>query len=90
MAKQAKEVPIRMDEIRHLIASNLTAAFYTGTERRRPYFGEERRKIAHSPIQDGRLPSLSPEEVFYVYRRFLSMLEASRDEAMDRTDQVTP
>lgn len=64
-----------MDEkTKELIASNLTAAFYAGVERRVPYFGEERRSIAHSPMGDDRIPSLSPNEVFHVYSRFLAML----------------
>ena len=79
-----------MDEMKHLIASNLTAAFYAGIDRRRPYLGEERRKLRHSPIHEDRLPSLSLEEVFYVYQRFSSMLEASEGEAADPPGQVTP
>jgi hypothetical protein len=66
-----------MDENKHLIASNLTLAFYQATDRRRPYLGEERRKMIDSPIQAGRIPSLSLREVFQVYQRFLSMLDAS-------------
>jgi hypothetical protein len=64
-----------MDE-KHLelVASNLTAAFYAGVERRVPYFGEERRTIADSPMGDDRIPSLSLTEVFHVYSRFLNML----------------
>ncbi len=65
-----------MDEkAKEIIASNLTAAFYAGVERRVPYFGEERRSIALSPMGDDRIPSLSPDEVFHVYSRFVSMLE---------------
>jgi len=56
-----------MNETRHLIASNLTVAFCEATERRRPYLGEERRKMQDSPIQAGRIPSLSLHEVFHVY-----------------------
>jgi hypothetical protein len=64
-----------MDEkTRELVASNLTAAFYAGVERRVPYFGEEKRSIADSPMGDDRIPSLSPSEVFHVYSRFLKML----------------
>jgi hypothetical protein len=64
-----------MDEKnREIIASNLTAAFYAGVERRVPYFGEERRSILNSPMGDDRIPSLSPNEVFHVYSRFLHLL----------------
>jgi hypothetical protein len=62
---------------KYLIASNLTAAFYAGTERREPYFGEERRTIPYSSKDDNRVPSLSIEEVYYVYSRFLSKLDES-------------
>ncbi len=75
---------IGMDEIKYVIASNLTAAYYCGTERRRPYLGEERRRMLDSPIQPGRLPSLSLHEVFWVYQRFLSMLDASQDKMIDK------
>jgi hypothetical protein len=65
-----------MDEKhKELVASNLTAAFYAGVERRVPYFGEERRSIADSPVGDDRIPSLSLNEVFHVYSRFLLMLD---------------
>lgn len=65
-----------MDEKhRELVASNLTAAFYAGVERRVPYFGEERRCITDSPMGDDRIPSLSLSEVYHVYSRFLSMLD---------------
>jgi hypothetical protein len=64
-----------MDEkTKEIVASNLTAAFYAGVERRVPYFGEERRSITGSPMGDDRIPSLSLNEVFHVYSRFLSML----------------
>jgi hypothetical protein len=63
------------DKQKELVASNLTAAFYAGVERRVPYFGEERRSIADSPMGDDRIPSLSLTEVFHVYSRFLCMLE---------------
>jgi hypothetical protein len=64
-----------MDEkTRELVASNLTAAFYAGVERRVPYFGQEKRSIADSPMGDDRIPSLSPREVFHVYSCFLTML----------------
>jgi hypothetical protein len=70
-----------MDEIKYVIASNLTAAYYSGTERRRPYLGEERRKMLDSPSVPGRVPSLSLHEVFWVYQRFLSMIDAPKDAA---------
>jgi hypothetical protein len=64
-----------MDEkTKEIVASNLTSAFYAGVERRVPYFGEEKRTIAHSPMGDDRIPSLSLNEVFHVYSRFVSML----------------
>jgi hypothetical protein len=67
-----------MDEhTKHLIASNLTAAFYAGTERREPYFGEERRTIPYSSKEDNRVPSVSIDEVYYVYSRFLTKLDKS-------------
>jgi hypothetical protein len=68
------------EKSKEIVASNLTAAFYSGLERRIPYFGEERRTIPNSPIQDDRIPSLSIEEVFHVYTRFLTMLEAQEKE----------
>ncbi len=64
-----------MDEKNKIIASNLTAAFYNGIERRVPYFGEERRTLPSSPFEDDRVPTLSLKEVYYVYHRFLEMLE---------------
>ncbi len=64
-----------MDENKKIIASHLTAAFYNGVERRVPYFGEERRNIPSSPLEDDRVPTLSLKEVYYVYHRFLEMLE---------------
>ena len=64
-----------MDENKKIIASNLTAAFYNGIERRVPYFGEERRTVPSSPFEDDRVPSLSLKEVYYVYHRFLEMVE---------------
>ncbi|MEW6128454.1 MAG: hypothetical protein AB1757_15550 [Acidobacteriota bacterium] len=63
------------EETRKIIASNLTAAFYNGVERRIAYFGEERRMIPSSPMEDDRVPTLSMKEVFYVYNSFLKMLE---------------
>jgi hypothetical protein len=63
------------DDIKHLIASNLTAAFYQGTERREPYFGEERRAMPYSSKEDNRKPTLSIDEVYYVYSRFLMKLD---------------
>ena len=70
-----------MDEqTKHLIACNLTAAFYAGAERREPYFGEERRAIPYSPKDDNRVPSLSIDEVYHVYSRFLTKLNESQQE----------
>jgi hypothetical protein len=63
------------EKTKEIVASNLTAAFYAGLEPRNPYFGEERRTIPDSPIQDDRIPSLSIEEVFHVYTRFLLLLD---------------
>ena len=68
-----------MDENKKIIASNLTAAFYNGVERRVPYLGEERRNIPPSPVEDDRVPTLSLKEVYYVYHRFLEMLEADKN-----------
>ena len=61
---------------KYLVASNLTAAFYNGIERREPFFGEERRSTPYSPKEDNRVPNLSVKEVFEVYSRFLAMLDA--------------
>lgn len=61
---------------KRIIASNLTAAFYNGIERREPYLGEERRANLFSPREDNRVPNLSLKEVYCVYRRFLEMLDA--------------
>ena len=75
------------DKTRCLVASHLTNAFYAGIERRRPYLGEERRKIMDSPSQDYRIPTLSLSEVFHVYCRFLSMLnEAEGGDTQERKD----
>ncbi|MBI3654287.1 MAG: hypothetical protein HY231_24935 [Acidobacteria bacterium] len=64
---------------KELVASNLTMAFYAGLEPRIPYFGEERRTVPYSPMEDDRIPSLSVEEVFHVYTRFLRLLEESEE-----------
>ncbi len=68
------------DNTKHLIASNLTAAFYNGIERREPFLGEERRATFFSPREDNRVPNLSLKEVFSVYCRFVEMLDAPPDE----------
>jgi hypothetical protein len=72
------------DDENKIIASQLTAAFYAGLERRIPYFGEERRAIPNSPLEDDRIPSLSIEEVFHVYRRFIGLLEAGEKAGSSR------
>jgi hypothetical protein len=64
------------DNTKHLIASNLTTAFYNGIERREPYLGEERRANLFSPRDENRVPNLSLKEVYSVYRRFIEMLDA--------------
>ena len=64
------------DNTKHIIASNLTAAFYNGIERREPYLGEERRANLFSPRDENRVPNLSLKEVYCVYRRFIEMLDA--------------
>jgi len=70
-----------MDEnTKRIIASNLTAAFYNGIERREPYLGEERRANLFSPREDNRVPNLSLKEVYCVYRRFVEMLNAQQSE----------
>jgi hypothetical protein len=63
-----------------IVASNLTKAFYSGVERRMAYLGEERRTNPYSPMEDDRIPSLSLNEVFHVYTRFLTMLEEEYQE----------
>jgi hypothetical protein len=65
-----------MDEqTKQLVASILTAAFYSGTERREPYLGDERRAIPYSTKDDNRVPSLSVDEVYFVYSRFWDKLD---------------
>lgn len=58
------------------VASNLVIAFYSAIEPRPPYFGKERRKKNDPPEGlDMRNPSISPDEVFDVYKRFLKMID---------------
>jgi hypothetical protein len=76
------------DNTKHLIASNLTAAFYNGIERREPYLGEERRANLFSPRDENRVPNLSLKEVYCVYRRFIEMLDAQPDEAAVSADKA--
>ncbi|HEX8733988.1 MAG TPA: hypothetical protein VF721_01605 [Pyrinomonadaceae bacterium] len=61
------------DKTRHLTASNLTIAFYGGQIRREPFLGEDKRSTFYSPDEANRVPTVSPKEVFSVYRRFLEM-----------------
>lgn len=59
-----------------LTASNLAIAFYSAVEPRPAYLGKERRrKDTEISGLDMRNPSISPAEVFDVYRRFLAMLK---------------
>jgi hypothetical protein len=60
----------------HIIASNLTVAFYNGQIRREPFLGEDRRTTFYSPDEENRIPTVSLKEVYTVYKRFLKMLEA--------------
>lgn len=76
------------DNTKHLIASNLTAAFYNGIERREPYLGEERRANPFSPRDENRVPNLSLKEVYCVYCRFIEMLDAQPDEAAVSADKA--
>ncbi len=58
------------------IASNLVIAFYSAVEPRPAYLGKEKRK-KDVPVSglDMRNPSISPAEVFDVYKKFLAMLD---------------
>ena len=76
------------DNTKHIIASNLTAAFYNGIEKREPYLGEERRANLFSPRDDNRVPNLSLKEVYCVYRRFIEMLEAQPAEEAINDDKA--
>ena len=63
-----------------LVASNLTIAFYAGQEPKATYLEEERRTSAQrkEPLPDKRgVPTISPQEVFDVYLRFLAKLKSS-------------
>lgn len=63
------------NDLKRLAASNLAIAFYTAVEPRPAYLGKERRsKQVEVPGLDMRNPSISPGEVFEVYRRFLALL----------------
>jgi hypothetical protein len=66
-----------MDErTKDIIASNLVTAFYSAVERRAVDLGEEQGKTEIGTVGvDMRLhPSISPEEVFEVYKTFLKMI----------------
>ena len=60
----------------HLIASNLTIAFYNGQIRREPFLGEDKREKFYSPNDENRIPTISRKEVFSVYQGFLKMLKS--------------
>jgi hypothetical protein len=69
-----------MDENTKLIvASNLTAAFYSGAERRPSYVGPERRKLDKGADKQGRNmrdATLTPHEVFSVFSDLLQSLKS--------------
>ena len=80
-----------MDEkTKRIIASNLTAAFYNGIERREPYLGEERRANLFSPRDDNRVPNLSLKEVYCVYCRFVEMLDTQQAEGTINGSDTEP
>ncbi len=63
------------DQSKELIASNLVVAFYSAVEPRPPYLGKDKRKKNDPPAGlDMRNPSILPEEVFDVYKRFLKLI----------------
>lgn len=57
-------------------ASNLVVAFYSAVEARPSYLGKNNRK-KDEPVSglDMRNPSITPDEVFDLYKRFLKMLD---------------
>ena len=63
------------DHKKELIASNLTIAFFSAVEPHPAYLGKEKRR-KDKPVDglDMRNPSISPDEVFEVYTRFLKRL----------------
>lgn len=64
------------DSSQENIASNLVIAFYSAVEPRPAYLGKNKRKKEVPPSGlDMRNPSISPDEVFEVYERFLKMLD---------------
>ena len=62
----------------YIVASNLTAAFYSGQIRREPFLGEDKRTTIYSPDEENRVPTVSLKEVYTVCKRFLKMLEAEK------------
>lgn len=63
------------DEAKELIASNLVVAFYSAVEPRPAFLGKNKRKN-DQPVTglDMRNPSISPDEVYDVYKRFLKLI----------------
>ena len=63
------------DKTKELTASNLVVAFYSAVEPRPAFLGKNKRK-ADEPVDglDMRNPSISPDEVYDVYKRFLKLL----------------
>jgi len=64
------------DFTKEQVASNLVVAFYSALERRPGFLGKDKRiRNEPPPGLDMRNPSISPDEVFDVYQRFLKMME---------------
>jgi hypothetical protein len=66
-----------MDEnTKNMVACNLVIAFYSAVEPLPAFLGQNRRKSDAGPSGlDMRNPSISPDEIFDVYKRFLAMIE---------------
>jgi len=73
----SRETIAMNDQSKEQIASNLVIAFYSAVEPRPSYLGKDKRR-KDVPVSglDMRNPSISPAEVFDVYKKFLNMLEA--------------
>lgn len=64
------------DKTKSQVASNLVIAFYSAVEPLPAFLGKDNRKKDVGPTGlDLRNPSISPAEVFDVYKKFLEMLE---------------
>jgi len=64
------------DMTKEHVASNLVVAFYSAVEPRPAFLGKDNRKRNEPPAGlDMRNPSISPDEVFDVYKRFLKLID---------------